>query len=106
MSSIRLILPLLTNNAITGVLPDCLNRLSNLEILRLEKNKLTGSLPSNPGICTMTRMQDFIVQRNAFRGSLPACMGQWSNLSRLIVSNNRYVLWVLVMYGTELRQTM
>ncbi|KAB2041880.1 hypothetical protein ES319_D02G178400v1 [Gossypium barbadense] len=58
-------------NSLTGPLPDMSN-LINLEILHLENNKLSGSLPLYLG--RLPNLQAFYIQNNSFSGEIPAAL--------------------------------
>ncbi|KAG8498599.1 hypothetical protein CXB51_005185 [Gossypium anomalum] len=58
-------------NSLTGPLPDMSN-LINLEIVHLENNKLTGSLPLYLG--RLPNLQALYIQNNSFSGEIPAAL--------------------------------
>ena len=55
-------------------------------IVKLQKQKLTGSIPS--GIGSLDKLQDLWLYTNELTGPLPADLGNLSNLETLMLSNN------------------
>ena len=58
-----------------------------MEILFLDHNKLSGSVPENV-IGHFNQLRSLYLQQNTFTGSLPADFGQLKNLNQLLVSDN------------------
>ena len=59
-----------------------------MEILLLDHNKLSGSVPENV-IGHFNQLRSLYLQQNTFTGSLPADVGQLKNLNELLVSDNK-----------------
>ena len=77
----------LDRNRLTGSI-DGLCDLSNQTIntISLSDNRLSGSLPSCLG--GLSQLQEFSIQHNRFTGTLPDKLNQWTNLERLHVAYN------------------
>jgi len=77
----------LSNNQLTGTLPDDLGLLKNLQMLYLHNNSLSGTLPSSLGNCSSLGMLS--VYLNRISGSLPESLGQLGSLIYLWAGENR-----------------
>jgi Leucine-rich repeat (LRR) protein/tRNA A-37 threonylcarbamoyl transferase component Bud32 len=73
-------------NKLTGSIPSDLGLLTNLTILGLSHNKLTGSIPSDLGLLTNLDFLD--LSYNKLTGSIPSALGLLTNLDRLWLSFN------------------
>ncbi|GMH01533.1 hypothetical protein Nepgr_003372 [Nepenthes gracilis] len=69
----------LDGNSLTGTIPDFTN-LINLQILHLENNRLSGSLP--PYLGNLPSLQQLYIQNNYFSGEIPPAL-----LSRKLIFN-------------------
>lgn len=67
--------------------PGTLGRLTELRVLSLRSNLLTGSLPSD--LANAKALRSIYLQHNLFSGPLPPFLSQWGRLSRLDLSFNR-----------------
>lgn len=96
------------SNFITGTIPTQLSRLSNLVLLQLAHNILTGHIPVLPrsrlrylfldhnemsgpvdsSFCSLSRLQEAVLSNNRFTSSLPTCLGQLRMLQTLDLSRN------------------
>ncbi|XP_027922462.1 receptor-like protein EIX2 [Vigna unguiculata] len=76
----------LSNNEITGQLPECWEHLSSLVFLDLRNNKLSGKIPQSMG--TLVNLQALVLRNNNFRGELPLTLKNCSSLDLLDVSKN------------------
>ncbi|XP_023740686.1 probable inactive receptor kinase At4g23740 [Lactuca sativa] len=68
--------------------PDTLSQLSDLQILSLRSNGLTGPLP--PDFSNLTNLTALYLQSNGLYGPLPVNFSNWNNLSILDLSNNGF----------------
>ncbi|XP_071732621.1 probable inactive receptor kinase At4g23740 [Rutidosis leptorrhynchoides] len=68
--------------------PNTLSRLSNLQILSLRSNRLSGPFPSD--FYNLTNLTALHLQCNGLSGPLPSNLSFWNNLSVLNLSNNGF----------------
>jgi len=76
----------LSNNQITGQLPECWERLSSLVFLDLRNNKLSGKIPQSMG--TLVNLRALVLRNNNFNGQLSLTLKNCSNIALLDVSKN------------------
>ncbi|XP_020233062.2 receptor-like protein EIX2 [Cajanus cajan] len=77
----------LSNNQITGQLPNCWKHLKNsLELLDLSNNKLSGKIPKSIG--TLVNLQALVLRNNSLTGGLPFTLKNCTDLVMLDVSEN------------------
>ncbi|PIN27152.1 Leucine-rich repeat protein [Handroanthus impetiginosus] len=76
----------LSNNRLTGRLPDWLGQLKNLETLSLDFNLFEGPLPDSLG--SLQNLTTLSLAGNRLNGTLPESIGQFMNLTVLDVSSN------------------
>lgn len=68
--------------------PNTLSRLSELQILSLRSNGLSGTFPSD--LLKLGNLIGLYLQYNNFTGPLPSDFSAWKNLSVLNLSNNEF----------------
>ncbi|OWM71707.1 probable inactive receptor kinase At2g26730 [Punica granatum] len=68
--------------------PATLGRLSQLRILSLRSNRLTGELPSD--LSNLTLLRNLYLQGNALSGGFPTSLTQLPRLGRLDLSSNNF----------------
>ncbi|XP_050383651.1 probable inactive receptor kinase At2g26730 [Argentina anserina] len=68
--------------------PNTLGRLSQLRVLSLRSNRLTGSVPSDLG--NLTLLRNLYLQGNELSGEFPAGLTRLQRLNRLDVSSNNF----------------
>ncbi|XP_040958014.1 probable LRR receptor-like serine/threonine-protein kinase At3g47570 [Gossypium hirsutum] len=76
----------LSSNYLTGQLPVEVEKLKNLGYLDVSQNKLSGLLPNNLGSCVS--MEKLLLDGNSFEGSIPSSLSSLRGLEALDVSNN------------------
>ncbi|PQM39464.1 hypothetical protein Pyn_41061 [Prunus yedoensis var. nudiflora] len=76
----------LSNNIISGDIPEELTSLLRLQTLNLSENLLTGRIPSNIG--NMTRVESLDISMNQLDGEIPQSMTSLTFLSHLNLSHN------------------
>ncbi|XP_057512881.1 probable LRR receptor-like serine/threonine-protein kinase At3g47570 [Actinidia eriantha] len=76
------------NNKITGNIPTGIENLVNLEILHLWNNQLTGKIPSNIG--KFQRLQSLSLSGNKFSGNIPSSLGNLSLITKLYLDENYF----------------
>lgn len=83
---------ILTNNQLSGNLPDIFNLdsvgiIENLEVLNLSGNELEGELP--PSLHEAENLRYLDLSQNRFSGAMPASYGRMSSLVTLWLSGNQ-----------------
>ncbi|KAK7388756.1 hypothetical protein VNO78_23583 [Psophocarpus tetragonolobus] len=68
--------------------PDTISRLSQLRILSLRSNGLTGEIPSD--FSNLTFLRSLYLQKNDFSGQFPATLTRLTRLVRLDLSSNNF----------------
>ena len=76
----------LSNNALSGGVPEGLTNLSFLGTLNLSINHLTGKIPDKIG--SMQRLETLDLSRNQLSGAIPAGMASLTFLNHLNLSHN------------------
>ncbi|KAI3422874.1 NAD_binding_11 domain-containing protein [Psidium guajava] len=76
----------LSDNNLTGNIPEDFGKLKNLSILNLEFNRLSGGIPE--GIGSLPALSDIRLSNNNLSGTIPPDFGKFSALSRFEVSYN------------------
>ena len=76
----------LSNNALTGPIPEVLGGLSNLTSLNLGWNRLTGPIPEVLG--GLSNLTSLNLGGNALTGPIPEVLGGLSNLTSLSLGGN------------------
>nr|XP_019704594.1 probable LRR receptor-like serine/threonine-protein kinase At3g47570 [Elaeis guineensis] len=101
----------LDNNRISGVIPDGIGKLINLNYLDMGTNRLQGSLHAEIGklwrlqylslgenmisgeipstLGNLTKMNTLYLQQNSLDGSIPSVFGNFKNLESLDLSSNK-----------------
>ncbi|KAJ6868236.1 hypothetical protein NC651_033330 [Populus alba x Populus x berolinensis] len=74
----------LSNNLLTGWIPDCLR---GLDVLNLASNNFSGKIPSSIG--SMRNLQTLSLHNNSFVGELPLSLRNCSSLVFLDLSSNK-----------------
>ena len=77
----------LSDNQLTGTIPEALGQLNNLRALDLSDNQLTGTIPEALG--QLDSLQTLNLARNALTGTIPEALGQLNNLRALDLSDNQ-----------------
>lgn len=76
----------LSNNSLTGTIPETIGRLEKLEVLGLYNNSLTGTLPSSMGKMKALRWAG--LWSNNITGHIPTNFANLTNLETLYVDRN------------------
>ncbi|KAI7726693.1 hypothetical protein M8C21_010969, partial [Ambrosia artemisiifolia] len=86
-SNMKLIHLLLENNRLTGTIPSTLGLVTSLEVVRLDRNLLRGSVPSN--INNLTNTTYLFLSNNQLTGPMPDLTGM--NVLKFVdLSNNTF----------------
>ena len=76
----------LSDNGLSGSIPESIGNLSNLEFLALDKNDFSGTIPS--GIGNLSQLETLILgDHPKLSGGVPKTIGQCKNLSFLSLQN-------------------
>ncbi|KAK9054785.1 hypothetical protein SSX86_025864 [Deinandra increscens subsp. villosa] len=86
-SNMNLFHLLFENNQLTGSIPDTLGLVKSLEVVRLDRNFLTGNVPSN--INNLTGLFEMFLSNNQLTGPVPSLTGL-DALNYLELSNNMF----------------
>ncbi|XP_055836348.1 receptor kinase-like protein Xa21 [Solanum dulcamara] len=76
-------------NQISGCIPSNICQLTELKTLCLTFNNISGEIPRNVGC--LAKLEDFCIGRNAISGTIPASLGNISTLQHLDCSRCRIV---------------
>lgn len=76
----------LTNNNLTGTFPTAILQLSELRVLHLTLNGLSGDIPD---LSSLNKLEDLKLNGNAFTGSIPATIGALTQLKEVDLANNQ-----------------
>ncbi|XP_050123818.1 probable LRR receptor-like serine/threonine-protein kinase At3g47570 [Malus sylvestris] len=77
----------LSNNLLSGPLPEEIGVLANVVTIDLSNNGLSGSIPSSIGKCTS--LERLFIARNNLSGPLPNALGEIRGLEILDLSSNK-----------------
>ena len=77
---------LLTDNQITGTIPNWIGTIRHLVRLDLSHNQLTGSIPS--ALASLQNLRSLALHHNDLKGPIPVEFGNLENLRRLILNEN------------------
>ncbi|XP_059653361.1 receptor kinase-like protein Xa21 [Cornus florida] len=83
----NLVILRLGSNHLTGPIPKSLERLQNLVRLHLQNNALKGSIPGD--LCRLGKLGDLSVSANMLYGQIPTCLGELKSLRWLYLDSNR-----------------
>ncbi|KAJ6759512.1 hypothetical protein OIU74_026069 [Salix koriyanagi] len=77
-----------TRNASGSIPPNTLGRLSQLRVLSLRSNRLSGEIPSD--FSNFTLLRSLYLQNNVFTGDFPPSLTRLTRVSRLDLSSNNF----------------
>ncbi|WOH06710.1 hypothetical protein DCAR_0626138 [Daucus carota subsp. sativus] len=90
----------LSDNKLSGELPDCWMDMSELVILNLGNNYISGKIPSSLG--SLYQLQTLNLRHNSLVGELPLSMKNCSKLNILDLGNNKFSGIIPAWVGTHL----
>ncbi|GKE65104.1 leucine-rich repeat protein, partial [Tanacetum coccineum] len=90
----------LGNNHLSGVIPDCWQKIPEMEFLNLENNNLSGHIPRTLG--SSYKLQFLNMHGNKLSGRLPSSLKNLTDLKCLILSGNELVGIIPAWLGREL----
>ncbi|XP_015163946.1 LRR receptor-like serine/threonine-protein kinase EFR [Solanum tuberosum] len=76
-------------NQISGCIPSNMCQLTDLKLLSISFNNITGDIPRN--IDCLSKLKMFLVGDNPIKGTIPTSLGNISTLQYLYCENNRIV---------------
>ncbi|XP_021726833.1 LRR receptor-like serine/threonine-protein kinase FLS2 [Chenopodium quinoa] len=91
----------LSNNLLSGELPDCWMYFDKLSILSLENNNLTGKLSASIG--ALKKLQALHLRHNNFSGELPISLHNCTSLVLLDVAYNAFTGYLPQRIGNNLK---
>nr|AMM43011.1 LRR-RLK [Vernicia montana] len=77
----------LSNNQLSGEIPDTLGDLKNLKVLNISHNKLSGRIPTSLG--DMNNLESLDLSYNGLSGEIPQTFGKLLQLNNLELCNNK-----------------
>ncbi|KAK2973695.1 hypothetical protein RJ640_003569 [Escallonia rubra] len=80
----------LSENSLSGGVPSCLNNLSSLSFLHLQRNEFRGPLPNFPSLVSASSLVTFDVRDNKLQGKIPGWINSFSNLRVLLLGGNSF----------------
>ncbi|KAH9302098.1 hypothetical protein KI387_013681, partial [Taxus chinensis] len=86
-SSIRVSEINLSGRNLTGSIPPSLAQLTELTLMSLDNNHLTGALPN---LSSLTKLERLYLHNNNLSGSVPDWISQLNNLRELVIENNNF----------------
>ncbi|XP_002521092.4 receptor-like protein EIX2 [Ricinus communis] len=90
----------LSDNSLSGGLPDCWAQFKQLVILNFENNDLSGSIPSSMGF--LYNIQTLHLRNNSFTGEMPSSLRNCSQLELLDLGGNKLTGKVSAWIGESL----
>mmetsp|Transcript_15332 Transcript_15332/g.22600 ORF Transcript_15332/g.22600 Transcript_15332/m.22600 type:complete len:1118 (-) Transcript_15332:82-3435(-) len=79
---------MLSNNGLSGRIPDAIAGLKSLEMVDFSDNDLRGTIPN--GFGTLSNLSSFIVSYNELTGSIPSGFSFMSELELFHIHDNRF----------------
>ncbi|XP_057969381.1 receptor-like protein 15 [Malania oleifera] len=79
----------LEDNFLSGSIPPSIRALPSLKALSLARSKINGSLP--PDLCELNKLQELDLSDNNLEGTLPPCLNNLTNLRLLDLSKNQFI---------------
>ncbi|KAL0299383.1 UNVERIFIED_CONTAM: putative LRR receptor-like serine/threonine-protein kinase IRK [Sesamum radiatum] len=90
----------LSDNMLEGEIPQDIEGLNNLRVIRLRNNKFTGEVPDGIGNCLLLRSID--MSQNLLSGGLPSTMQKLSLCNVLLLARNQFT-WEMPEWIGEMR---
>ncbi|KAK9072512.1 hypothetical protein SSX86_008946 [Deinandra increscens subsp. villosa] len=90
----------LSNNSLSGQIPDCLWRFKELKVLNLGQNNLFGTLPAS--MKYLINLEVLYLYNNSFSGELPISLQNCTSLTFLELGVNKFSSYLPVWIGEKL----
>ncbi len=78
----------LSNNNLTGSIPESIGNLTELQMFNIDYNKITGKLPSSIG--NLKNLEYFYINNNSLSGSLPKEFASIMDVENIHIYNNMF----------------
>nr|XP_043613651.1 receptor-like protein EIX2 [Erigeron canadensis] len=76
----------LSDNSFSGVLPECLGRMTQLQVMDLANNTITGDVPNSLGF--LSSLESLHLNSNKLKSNLPVALQNLTSLVTLDLGNN------------------
>ncbi len=87
ISNLSKLKTLYLNNCITGIIPETIGNLTNLQSLNLFNNSLSGQIPTT--ICNLTKLTELELSQNQLSGNIPDSIGKLNLLTYFQFAKNQ-----------------
>ncbi|KAK4361248.1 hypothetical protein RND71_020200 [Anisodus tanguticus] len=87
-ASTKLEFMIISNNRLSGPIPEYIGNMSSLTVMSLETNLFNGSLPAEVG--NLVNLQNLVVSANNFTGDWPVELNNLTKLIELRISSNSF----------------
>ncbi|KAG4156812.1 hypothetical protein ERO13_D02G020900v2 [Gossypium hirsutum] len=77
-----------SHNNLSGTIPNCLGKMNDLYLLDLQGNNFSGMLPKP--ICNLSQLRNFNASHNNLSGKIPNCLGKMNDLYLLDLQGNNF----------------
>ena len=77
---------MLANNNVTGIIPDCIQSLTNAAVLDFDFNAIQGTTPDS--LCTLHKLEELHLRDNRLQGTVPVCFGEELTAFRILYYSN------------------
>ncbi|KAK2972554.1 hypothetical protein RJ640_022405, partial [Escallonia rubra] len=88
---------LVTENDLSGYIPNTIKGLQNLQIIDVHGNKLGGSISND--LCQLPKLSSLYLSVNQLSGSVPACLWNISSLRYVDLSSNKLIASIPASFG-------
>ncbi|PSR98805.1 Receptor-like protein [Actinidia chinensis var. chinensis] len=90
----------LSNNQLSGELPDCWDMFEFLSVINLANNNFSGKLPNSMG--SLNNLQALQLRNNSFHGELPPSLKNCENVRFIDLGRNRFTGKIQAWIGMHL----
>jgi hypothetical protein len=89
----------LSENQLSGTLPDSVMSLSSLHTLYLHQNRLNGTLPTSVGVLSALRILSIF--GNELSGAIPTELGSVASMEQLVAHGNQFAGTIPLAIGDQ-----